>query len=109
MPVLHPPAVESADDDKETRIGSADAGASRSDGARSHAPDAGSAPTDSRANDEEASEEEIEITAEMISAGVESLSLSRDPIDGVWDESDSVVSDIFRAMLGKSISHRRGR
>jgi hypothetical protein len=69
-------------------------------GAGRHEADAGGASKDARRNDAEEAEEEI--TPEMIEAGVAEFQLSRDPVDGVFDDTESIVTSIFAAMLSRS-------
>jgi hypothetical protein len=56
--------------------------------------DASGAPSDARRDDEEAGEEEIEITPEMIYEGVEEFSTQ----DLDVEDKDDVVKRIYRAM-----------
>lgn len=77
------------------RPGRKNASADRADGARNHAPNAGEASADPSGHAE--GEEEIEVTEEMIEAGIDELKLSFSS-DGTMDDYEGIVIDVFRAM-----------
>jgi hypothetical protein len=76
------------------RSRSANASADRADGAGSHAPDAGEASADPSGH---AKGEEIEVTEEMIEAGVDAWYDS----DREYDKPSEIVKRIFLAMCSR--------
>lgn len=84
------------------RPGETTASRDRADGARRHAPDAGKPPADSRGNAEETDEKEIEVTREMIWAG---LAVWFDS-DREWDDPAEIVINIFKTMRAREFGAR---
>lgn len=69
----------------------------RADGAGSHAPDVGYPAADARHSAEETGEEEIEVTPEMIRAGVRAMDLENSLAESFSDGSAAVTA-VYRAM-----------
>jgi hypothetical protein len=78
----------------------------RAAGSGSHAPNAGDPAEAARECAEETGEEEIEVTEEMISAGIEEIILSFS-LDGQLDDYEVVVVGIFKAMRRAEMESRR--
>jgi hypothetical protein len=97
--VAHPSEITSEEISHAKRPRETNARGNRSDGAECHATDAGKSPADARGHAKETREEEIEITEEMIWAGL-TVWFDR---DREWDDPADIVRQIFASMRTREL------